>query len=69
MHKKFKPGDIVTIIVPTLSDEEYGHWIVIEHATEMCPDGSKTWVRCLSPCGNMVDWSPAYVSHTMPYDI
>ena len=68
MHKRFEPGDIVTITVPTLTDEEYGHWIVIEHRPDMHPDGSMAWVQCLSPCGTIVDWSPAYVSHTMSRD-
>ena len=69
MHKKFKPGDIVTIIVPPRPDVEYGHWIVIEHRTDMHPDGSKAWVKCLSPGGTIVDWTPAYVSHVVSYDI
>jgi hypothetical protein len=68
MQKRFKSGDIVTINVPT-PNGEYGHWIVIEHRTEMHPDGyDDAWVQCLSPCGTIVDWSPAYVSHTMSRD-
>jgi|ETNmetMinimDraft_11_1059920.scaffolds.fasta_scaffold410559_1 hypothetical protein len=68
MQKRFEPGDIVTINVPQ-PNGEYGHWIVIEHRTEMHPDGSTAWVKCLSPCGTAYDWSPRYVSHVVSYDI
>ena len=68
MQKRFKSGDIVTINVST-PNGEYGHWVVIDHRIEMHPDGyDDAWVQCLSPCGTVVDWSPAYVSYMMSRD-
>ena len=62
MHKQFKPGDIVTLNVPD-TDDNNGYWVVVEHREESDNDMFRTWVRCLSPCGRSVDWSPTYVSH------
>ena len=69
MHKQFKPGDIVTVSIPD-ADSGYGArcWVVVEHKEESDNDTFRTWVRCLSPCGRSVDWSPRYVSHTVSRD-
>jgi len=67
MLKRFEPGDIVTVSIPD-TDGNYGYWVVVEHREESDRDRYRTWVKCLSPCGRFVDWSPRYVSHTMSRD-
>ena len=62
--RDYRPGDIVTVKIQVESDSNYGYWVVIETVTDMMPDGSKTRVRCLSPCGTVVSWSPHYLVMT-----
>ena len=62
-QREYKPGEIVMVSIQVETDENYGYWIVIEHRQVMYPDGSKDRVRCLSPCGTVVDWSPRYLCY------
>ena len=69
MQKRFEPGDIVTVRHGSGLDADYGYWIVVEHRHESDTYGRTAWVKCLSPCGTAVDWSPRYVSHVVSCDI
>ena len=59
----FKPGEIVIVNIQVETDENYGLWLVIEHRAVNYPDGMLEEVRCLSPLGTLVDWSPHYLSY------
>ena len=62
-QREYKPGEIVIVSIQVETDENYGYWIVLEHRHVMYPDGSKDRVRCLSPCGTVVDWAPRYLCY------
>jgi len=64
----FKPGEIVIVNIQVESDSNYGYWIVIEHVARIYPDGMLEGVRCLSPGGTVVDWSPKYLSYPVSSD-
>ena len=61
--EQYQPGDIVVVSIQVETDDSYGYWIVLDHKHIMYPDGTKERVRCLSPMGTVVEWSPRYICY------
>jgi len=62
-QREYRPGEIVIISVQVQTGQSYGYWIVLEHSHVMHPDGTKERVKCLSPVGTIVEWSPRYICY------
>jgi len=59
----FNTGEIVVVNIQVETDENYGLWLVIEHRARNYPDGMLEEVDCLSPMGQVIAWSPRYLSY------